>query len=84
MNKWKSITTRNGIMIPRGNKLWKAIVCHLNSDPWDAKLCNFICHVFIIPGDQWMQNILDWVICMVVYFNPNSPNGVILETRALT
>ena len=26
-----------------------------------------------------MQNILDWVIDMVVYFNPNSLNGVILE-----
>ena len=30
-----------------------------------------------------MQNTLDWVIDMVVYFNPNSLNGVIIEITAL-
>ena len=30
-----------------------------------------------------MQNILDWVIDMVVYFNPNSLNGVIIEITVL-
>ena len=30
-----------------------------------------------------MQNILDWVIDMVVYFNLYSLNGVILEKTAL-
>ena len=52
-------------------------------DTWIVTIYNFICHVYIITGNQWMQNILDWVIDMVAYFNPNFLDGGILEITAL-